>query len=52
MKLDIMGWNEKIIIYEHFWSKDFFVYWSFGFFSDICLFYVQFIHQKVSDEEG
>ena len=38
MKLDKMGWNETIIVYEYFWSQDFFVHWSFGFFRDICPF--------------
>ena len=50
MKLDIMGWNETIIVFEYFWSQDFFVHWSFGFFfRDICPFecgkniYVEFM---------
>lgn len=38
MELDKMGWNETIIVYEYFWSQDFFVHWSFGFFRDICPF--------------
>ena len=34
-----MKWNNYCFKqYEYFWSQDFFVHWSFGFFRDICPF--------------